>query len=121
MSANYGDYLSNLFRWRTGRQNPGYRKMLLLANPFLIPFDIYLLKFETNSEIQPHKDTVDSGRHYRLNLILWSAKQGGDFECERTIYEGRFLKVFRPDLYDHSVTRITSGTRYVLSIGWVLR
>ena len=95
--------------------------MLLLGNPLLIPFDVYLLKFEQGAEIQPHTDKVDSGRHFRLNLIVRQPEEGGDFHCEKTIYESRSLKIFRPDIYEHSVSRILSGTRYVLSIGWVLR
>ena len=119
--GQYSEYLGNLFRWKSGRQNPHYKKMFLIGNPFLIPFDVYLLKFEPESEIKPHRDEVDSGRHFRLNLILKHAKEGGDFHCPSLIYDSTSIKVFRPDLYEHAVSKIRAGTRYVLSIGWVLR
>ncbi len=119
--TNYAEYLDNLFRWKPGRQNPYYKKMFLLGNPFLLPFDIYLLKFETGADIQPHRDRVESGRHFRLNLVLRHAREGGVFSCQKTIHNSRSLKIFRPDLYEHAVSMVTSGTRYVLSVGWVLR
>ena len=118
---DYSKYLKNLFRWQSGRQNPHYKKMFIFGNPFIVPFDIYLLKFEPGSEIQPHTDQVDSGRHFRLNLIVRHPKEGGDFHCDETIYESRSLKIFRPDISEHSVSQILAGTRYVVSIGWVLR
>ena len=44
LRMNARDYWRNWFRWQRGRQGTGYDKLLLLANPFLIPFDLYLLK-----------------------------------------------------------------------------
>ena len=119
--GKYSEYLENLFRWKSGRQNPNYSKMFLLGNPLVLPFDVYLLRFKEGSQIQPHQDKVESGRHYRLNVILLHAKEGGTFNCSNVVYETRSVKLFRPDLYEHSVSQVVSGTRYVLSIGWVLR
>ena len=112
-------YFQNLFRWRAGRQNTGYEKMLLLVNPFLLPFDLYILRFKTGTEIPAHTDPVRNKRHYRLNIVLRHAKSGGDFICSEPIFETRRIKLFRPDVSPHSVTKIESGTRYVLSLGWV--
>jgi hypothetical protein len=78
-----------------------------------------LLRFPEGSDVPPHVDRVASGRHYRLNIILRAARRGGDFACARTLYANRRVKLFRPDLQTHSVTRIASGSRWVLSIGWV--
>jgi len=111
----------NWFRWRSGRQRSGYDKMLLIANPYLLPFDCYLLRFRVGSEIPSHTDPVSNKRHYRLNIVVWEAKLGGKFVCTDPIYEHRRIKLFRPDVSAHSVTKITAGTRYVLSIGWVRR
>ena len=119
--TDYRAYVDNLFRWRPGRQNPAYSKMLLLANPFVLPFDVYLLRFRPGSEIESHRDTVAHGRHYRLNVVLRHALSGGEFQCEQTLHESRSIKLFRPDLHAHSVSRVDSGSRYVLSIGWVLK
>ena len=55
--------------------------MLLCGATWPIKFDTYLLKSPEGSEVKPHKDKVLSGKHYRLNLILKRAEQGGEFIC----------------------------------------
>jgi hypothetical protein len=40
---NARDYWKKWLRWQRGRQGTGYDQLLLLANPFLIAFDLYLL------------------------------------------------------------------------------
>eukprot|EP00746_Dinoflagellata_sp_MGD_P140513 gnl/MRDRNA2_/MRDRNA2_73745_c0_seq1.p1 gnl/MRDRNA2_/MRDRNA2_73745_c0~~gnl/MRDRNA2_/MRDRNA2_73745_c0_seq1.p1 ORF type:complete len:103 (-),score=7.46 gnl/MRDRNA2_/MRDRNA2_73745_c0_seq1:61-369(-) len=71
------------------------------------------------SEIKPHQDKVDKGHHYRLNVILKEAQAGGEFICSKPIFETPRIKFFRPDECEHSVTKVTKGARYVLSVGWV--
>lgn len=93
--------------------------MLLIANPFVLPFDLYLLRFRPGAEIPTHTDPVTEKRHFRLNVVVSEAQRGGEFVCADPIFETRRLKLFRPDLSPHSVTRIESGTRYVLSLGWI--
>ena len=115
------DYLGNWFRWRSGRQESGYDKMLLIANPFMIPFDCYILRFREGAEIPNHTDPVTDKRHYRLNIIVRKAKKGGEFQCSDPIYENQRIKLFRPDVSSHSVTKVIEGTRYVVSVGWVRR
>ena len=119
-TADGVNYLRLLYTWVPGRQDPHYKKMLLFGSPVLLPFDVYLLKFEPGSEVPPHQDQVEQGRHYRLNLVLKHAASGGVFACENVIFESRSLKVFRPDENKHSVSLVEQGTRYVLSIGWIL-
>lgn len=114
------DYLSNAFRWRRGRQGTGYDKMLLLTAPWPIPFDSYLIRYPEGTEIPPHRDEVAAGRHYRLNLVMKAPRSGGEFVCAAPIFASRRIKFFRPDLCEHSVTRVVGGSRYVLSVGWVL-
>ena len=115
------EYLRNWLRWQKGRQGTGYDKLLILVNPLLIPFDLYLLRFPDGTEIPPHRDPVTGRRHYRLNLILWKPRAGGEFVCEDPIFETKRIKLFRSDLSTHSVTKVEGGTRYVLSLGWVLK
>ena len=115
------DFFKTAFRWQAGRQNSGYDKMLLLQSWLPIPFDLYLLRYLEGSEVPPHRDEVSFGRHYRLNIILTRAQKGGDFYCANPIYETPRIKIFRPDINEHSVSRVDQGTRYVLSCGWVLR
>lgn len=113
-------YRENFLRWREGRQGTGYEKLLLLVNPYLLPFDLYILRYRQGSEIPLHTDPVEEKRHYRLNVELRSARVGGKFICEKPILELPRFKLFRPDASPHAVTRIEAGTRYVLSLGWVL-
>lgn len=111
--------LRQLWRWQRGRQASGYDKLLLAGLPWPLPCDCWLLHFPEGSEVPPHVDRVTRGRHYRFNIILRKARAGGEFACARTLYANRRIKLFRPDLETHSVTRIASGSRWVLSIGWV--
>ncbi|WDE12740.1 2OG-Fe(II) oxygenase [Thalassomonas haliotis] len=108
-----------LFRWQRGRQMSGYDKMLLCGALWPLKFDVYLLKFPSGSEIAPHKDTVDSGKHYRLNIVLKAAKLGGEFICRDAIFQCQRIKFFRPDIAEHQVSQVVAGSRYLLSIGWV--
>lgn len=75
--------MKNWLRWQKGRQASGYDKMLLatarLPFAWLQGFDVYVLRFPVGSHIPAHKDVVDSGKHYRLNIILFPARQGGVF------------------------------------------
>ncbi|MBS1806736.1 MAG: 2OG-Fe(II) oxygenase [Acidobacteria bacterium] len=112
-------FFRTAFRWQRGRQNSGYDKMLLLQSWWPLPFDLYLLRYPEGSEVPPHRDTVSFGRHYRLNVILWRAQSGGDFACAHPIVASRRLNLFRPDIHEHSVSRVLRGTRYVLSLGWI--
>ncbi|WP_431635496.1 hypothetical protein ACQVBX_16595 [Dyella sp. KULCS107] len=113
-------YLAQAFRWQKGRQGSGYDKMLLLTGRWPLPFDSYLIRYPEGSEIPPHTDPVTEGRHYRLNLVLKSPKLGGDFVCASPIFASRRIKLFRPDACEHSVTKVAGGSRYVLSLGWVI-
>lgn len=113
-------YAAQAFRWQRGRQGTGYDKMLLLTAPWPVPFDSYLIRYPEGSEIPPHTDPVSSGRHYRLNIVLKSPRSGGEFVCATPLFETRRIKLFRPDACEHSVTWVVGGSRYVLSLGWVL-
>lgn len=113
-------FFSQAWRWQIGRQKTGYDKMLLLWGIFPLPFDIYLIRYRVGSHIPPHTDKVGKGRHYRMNIILKQSKVGGDFVCSNHIINCPRIKLFRPDLYEHSVTELKEGSRYILSIGWIL-
>lgn len=114
-------YLRTAFRWQRGRQGSGYDKMLLLTARWPLPFDSYLIRYPEGSAIPPHTDPVQTGRHYRLNLVVKASPRGGEFICATPIWQSRRIKLFRPDACEHSVTRVEGGSRYVLSLGWVLK
>ena len=118
--ASFRSYATTAFRWQRGRQGTGYDKMLLFTARWPLRFDSYLIRYPDGSEIPPHRDPVSAGRHYRLNLILKSPRAGGEFVCDAPLFATRRIKLFRPDACSHSVTRVVGGSRYVLSLGWVL-
>lgn len=108
-------------KWVKGRQESGYYKMKIFISGYF-KCDMYLLKFNEGSFIDPHIDEVnDKYEHHRLNIILKKAKEGGEFICKNIIFRNSFLNYFRPDVEEHSVTKINEGTRYLLSIGWLKR
>ena len=112
-----------LFQWEEGRQQTGYERMLLLTGKWPIPFDFYLIRYKVGAFIPPHVDKAEKGEfyreHHRMNLVLKHANSGGEFHCKNTIINHPRFKYFRPDLHEHSVTKVTKGTRYILSFGWL--
>jgi hypothetical protein len=114
-------YAALALRWQKGRQGTGYDKMLLFTASWPLPFDSYLIRYPEGSEIPPHTDPVQAGRHYRLNIVLKSPRSGGEFICATPLFATKRIKLFRPDACEHSVTRVVGGSRYVFSLGWVRR
>lgn len=109
----------DLWRWQMGRQGSGYDKLLLGGLRWPLPCDCYLLRFPEGSSVPPHVDRVERGRHDRLNVIVRRARSGGEFVCGKTLFASERIKLFRPDVETHSVTRVEHGVRWVFSIGWV--
>ncbi|AMO97980.1 hypothetical protein CAter10_0019 [Collimonas arenae] len=120
MLTNIRKYLAVAFKWQKGRQDSGYDKMLLLTAPWPLPFDSYLIRYPIGAEIPPHTDAVKQGQHYRLNIVVKRSPRGGEFVCSAPIISTSRIKFFRPDQCEHSVTRVEGGSRYVLSIGWII-
>jgi hypothetical protein len=121
----------SLWRWEHGRQAGGYSK-LLLARSALLKFDVYLIRMPTGSVVMPHRDPVKPGfEHHRVNITLCRAHRGGVTVIEgddvvdlvhpimHPMYDRAYH--FRPDMREHAVTKITSGSLWLLSIGWLRR
>lgn len=82
---------------------------------------VYLVTYAAGHRVLPHIDGVNEGRLYKLNCVLRKPKRGGAFRCERTIFNlFDRLVLFRPDLYEHQVSQIEAGSRWLLSFA-VLR
>lgn len=113
-------------RFKEGRQGTGYKTLTLFSVKVpvkikLLGFDGHIIHYPDGSNIKPHKDTVQEGKHYRINLVLKRPERGGKFGCEgKFINIGNRLFVFRPDIQEHFVSSCI-GSRIVLSIGWVIR
>jgi hypothetical protein len=123
-----------------GRQGGGYQKATLddlvdvvgiggplqqlaalLGAPLAV--DRYWLVYPMGSSIAAHTDPspADGLVHLRANLVV-DVAEGGAFEADGAIIELGIgdAVVFRPDLVVHQVTRVTRGTRRVLSVGTIV-
>jgi hypothetical protein len=108
-----------LWKWSDGRQDKcNYRKFpLWYFSVGNLGFDAYILDYEPNQVLPTHRDPVEGGSHYRLNIgwgdsvFLVKSKIWG-FKLGRLS-----LYLFRPDLYNHSLV-VNSRTRK-LSFGFV--
>ena len=107
------------WRWARGRQGTGYAKLLLATLPWPLPFDCYLIRYPVGSAIPRHVDPVSGRRHFRLNVVVRASRAGGEFLCDRPLFQTRRIKFFRPDVSAHEVTEVRGGPRYVLSVGWL--
>jgi hypothetical protein len=77
---------------------------------------IYLVRYPEGHKVVPHVDMVSEGRLYKLNCVLVRPKAGGEFICEKNVFNlfGRVI-LFRPDLYQHRVSKIERGNRWLIS------
>lgn len=78
--------------------------------------NVYLVHYGQGHKIVPHVDMVSGGRLYKLNWVLIKPEAGGQFVCEKNVFNlfGRLI-LFRPDLYRHQVSTIERGNRWLLS------
>jgi len=78
--------------------------------------NIYLVRYPQGHKVVPHIDMISEGRLYKLNCVLAKPKAGGEFICEKNIFNlfGR-VYLFRPDLHQHRVSKIERGSRWLLS------
>lgn len=123
MVSRFRAWLDRRFVWEAGRGNSGYQKMLLATGTrkWLLLFDLYLLRYPKGARIVWHTDPAIYGmRHVRINLVLKHAV-GGHFICDHCLFRLGRLAIFRPDLERHMVTEVDAGTRYVLSMGFLLQ
>ena len=106
-------------RWVDGRQGGGYRKMLLFSS-VKRQLDVYLLHFPEGSEVPIHVDPAPEGFiHKRLNIFLKRAKEGGQIFVEGPVLNIGPFNYFMPSVWRHLMTRVTKGSSYILSIGWL--
>ena len=90
-----------LWEWQKGRQEKikYYKFPLWSFRIFKFGFDAYILSYREAGTLPPHKDPVEKGKHYRLNIKFW-----GDsvFICGGKVIHKRIIW-FRPDLHIHSL------------------
>ncbi|WP_039988649.1 hypothetical protein [Paraglaciecola arctica] len=79
-------------------------------------FSVNLVTYPTNHKVMNHIDPVQQGRYYKLNFVLMQPKVGGVFSCTKCIINFcDRIYLFRPDKYKHSVSKIGSGKRVLLT------
>ena len=125
VQPNRVDSIMALWRWERGRQDGGYEKFLI-ARSNLFKFDVYLLRFRDGQSIPFHVDPSPIGfEHHRVNITLCMPCAGGTVLIEKSpntnkflVSEGRIVH-FRPDKLRHAMTKVISGQRIFLSIGWL--
>lgn len=82
-------------------------------------FSINYVTYPTNHSVMQHSDPVQKGRYYKLNFVLVQPKAGGVFKCSNCIINlFNRVHLFRPDKYEHSVSKIESGKRVLLSFAF---
>lgn len=107
-----------LFKWTQGRQSSTqYEKWCFLYWRFFnTGLDGYILRYKANQQLPIHKDIVENGIHYRLNIKL---KGKCKFWCPSILWKwGERIVLFRPDLFFHSLTTKTKVLK--LSLGLVI-
>jgi hypothetical protein len=110
-------------RWEKGRQDTGYSKLKIFQ---FLNMDCYLLKYKVGDYIPWHTDPVPGRKHYRLNIELKKAEEGGELRLRRCVNDLFYIKpkyrfaLFRSDTMFHTVTKITKGERLVLTFGIAL-
>ncbi|QHJ09843.1 hypothetical protein FX988_00051 [Paraglaciecola mesophila] len=84
-------------------------------------FSAYLVTYPKQHKVMNHIDPVAKGKYFKFNIVLRQPKMGGVFHCQKCIVNlfGR-VYLFRPDKYEHSVTRIEEGERKLLSFALIL-
>jgi hypothetical protein len=118
-----------------GRQGTGYDKAYVPPGLFFwlrqttlwalgvsldIAYDCYLVRYNEGCWIPLHKDDAPLAQeHHRLNAMITMPEQGGEL-----IVEGQHIElavsdayVFRPDLQEHEVKPVQTGTRLIWSVG----
>ena len=112
--------MGKIWSWNRGRQ-PGCKYFKFTLWSFKIRrfgCDCHILYYYPRQVLPYHKDPVEGGRHYRLNIGFGNSQ----FFCDDLIWSkclGLFsMFLFRPDICGHSVH--VRGRTIKLSIGWVL-
>lgn len=105
-----------LWKWQPGRQKDvAYEKFCLWSfKLFRWAFDGYILRYQPDTFLPLHKDLVENGKHWRLNVKL---RGKSIFFSEDRGHTSQKVNWFRPDLYRHSLSVYTETVK--LSFGFV--
>ena len=118
MKKQIGKSSLKWLKWGNDTYHTGYSVFTIFYTKLI---DIYIIKYPENSYIPKHKDPSSGRRIYRVNFFLKNAEIGGQFKCNRVIFNYGRLVIFRADNTYHSVSKVEKGTRVVLSIGVKLK
>lgn len=101
--------------WTKGRLKTGY----LVATFFKFKWlDLHVVMVPKDAYVPYHFDEIPGKKHFRLNFQFGNYT-GGKFICPGaclTLFKRR-LVCFRPDLCCHKLSKVRSGTAFILSLG----
>ena len=82
---------------------------------------VCFFRYPFGGYVNPHKDTLKSGRHMRCNILLHDATAGGIFyiQGEPVKWEPGDAIIYRADELEHRVSKVREGERYLLTIGTI--
>ena len=105
-----------LWRWGEDTYRTGYKIFTIF---FSKCFDTYIFHYREGTYIPKHKDPSSGRKIYRLNIELVKAVSGGQFICNKMIWQWKDrIYLFRADTSYHYVTPIEKGSRWLLSFGF---
>ena len=124
MVRNWDFKIRNPFacKWTNGCFGQGYSKMSILR---FVRFNVELIKLPEGSYIKPHFDApyrsyrefpYRTYHHVKMNFNLQNS-EGGDFICQGSHINNRFLAIYEPDRHEHSFEEVSKGTKFILSLG----
>jgi hypothetical protein len=89
---------------------------LTLRWPRPIKFRLDFAQYYPGGYLDPHIDTTQE-YEFRVNsiLVIRKPRRGGHLYSEKFLYNGKRLKIIQPNLYQHEVTMIEEGERWVLN------
>lgn len=118
-----------------GRQGTGYEKSPLpegtydelrhsaldhLVAPHDLGHDCYVMRYTTGACIPLHRDDAPlAAEHHRINALIQKPGSGGELYVGGQLVELEEgdAYIFRPDVEEHEVKLVTSGTRLLFTLG----
>jgi len=104
-------------KWTERKEHGGYKKLHIFSLSILgCCFSVELIRCRWDKEVIAHTDC--GCNKYRLMICLKEAEEGGKLECEKFILDTRRVKFYKASDYNHKISKVSTGERLDLSIGF---
>lgn len=109
-----------MWKWNKGRQQgTQYKKLQLWSfKIWKFGFDAFILHYPLPTLLGWHRDPVENGRHWRMNIRLKGLASFFMQKDDKEVYVDSMIILFRPDIYPHML-RVYTPT-WKLSFGFVI-